>query len=230
MSDTARFFSAPSIPKMISDRLGASEYASGVAVAAFGAMGSFIEVLFFCQAIKGIPAKTRALYNAWRDLVEKNLGLGPKASAITGGILALMTASCLGYVGYYAVVGYYVAVSSALSCSPRGGELCWLSNALNLSVAAMDFIATVQQIGIGMINTSAIIPVFTKLLEAATVKHSGINNSEIGSDRGEQGMDQAPSISQTSNSHRSRLALCCCPRYEESQPLIDDDVPALQAS
>lgn len=227
MGDTARLFSVQSIPKMISGNLDASGYAAGSAEAAFGAMGSFIEVLFFCHAIKGIPAKVMALYDAWRDLLKENLSLGAKSSAVLGGFLALITAAAIGYVGYYSMSGYYIAILNALKCSSAAGELCWLSNALDLSSIAIDFIAKVQQACVGMVNASAIVPVFTKLLQAATIANSALQRSEsLDSpvsivDGAASQLESVRAVGSDSVDTGKCWALCCYRGGTEDAPLLE---------
>lgn len=168
MGDTASLFSAPSLPKMVSHNLDRGLYVAGSASALFGIVGSFITVIFYCQAAKSVPAKLKILYHAWRDLLHHNLGMSNNFSGVLGGIFAFMTAACLGYVGYYSMTGFYFAVLSALACSPVVGEMCWFTSALNLSLSWADILATLQQVLVGLVNTGALIPIFVKFLDKLT--------------------------------------------------------------
>lgn len=168
MGDTASLFSMPSIPRMVSDHLAVGSYVGGSFAAIFGAVGSIITTLFYCQAISSIPDKIKTLYESWSNLLEQNIGFGPASSKILGGFLAMITAGVLGYVGYYSMAGFGVAVSAALQCAPAG-ELCWLSNLLDISSAWIDVLATFQQVVSGLVNTSALIPAFSKFVEKCTV-------------------------------------------------------------
>ena len=232
LGDTASLVSAPSIPKMIAGGLNTAAYASGTAAAALGALGSFITTLFYCQAIKGVPGKIKALYDAWQELLETKLSMGSKSSAVAAGFLALITAGAMGYAGYYSMTGFYVAILNALQCSSTPGELCWLTNAVGLSSAAMDFIATVEQILSGMVNTSAIIPPFAKMLKAVST-YSRTPTVDAGTDDiadTPNVVDQAASGVSDSNPVCNRLALCCCPiSSDENQALIQgqSDEPSI---
>ncbi len=172
LGDTASLFSSLSIPKMITSpsSLSVGTYAAGGAVVLFGAIGSFITTLFYCQAISSVPKKLNLLYQAWCNLLEHNLGFGAKSSQLLGGSLALITAASLSYVGYYSMAGFYLAVLTALECTPVEGELCWFTKAVDLSSLWMDVLCIFQQVITGMVNASALIPAFTKFIECATVK------------------------------------------------------------
>lgn len=213
LTDTASLFSSPSIPKMITTPLAKGAYVAGSTVAIFGAIGSFITTLFYCQAISSVPKKVKLLYEAWCDLLEKDLGLGANSSKLLGGFLALITAASLSYVGYYSMAGFYLAILTALECTSVSGELCWLTQALDLSSIWIDVLATFQQVITGMVNASALIPAFTKFLKLATIQSgSSTNNSAL-------------------NSSINSCAFfdCCKPKAVENEE-DDDSLLAYQAS
>ncbi len=181
MGDTASLFSMPSIPKMVSDHLTVGSYVGGSFAAAFGAIGSIITVLFYCQAISSIPGRIEALYEGLSNFFEQYMGFGPTSSKMLSGFLTVITIGALSYGGYYSMAGFGVAVSAALQCTPAG-ELCWLSNLLDISSAWIDFLAIFEQAASGLVNASAlisattnagplIIKALTKVLEACTVGH-----------------------------------------------------------
>jgi len=174
VSDIQDLFGAPTILDMASNHLSIKSYMAGSATAIFGIVGALLTMLFYCQAIKSIPQKMRALYHSWCHFIGNNLGFDPNSMKVKviSGLLTTITAGLLGYTGYYSMEGFNVAVLTALQCMPNSGELCWLTNALGLSSALIDFLAKTQQCITGLVNTSALVPAFKKFLQSLTVNIS----------------------------------------------------------
>ncbi len=149
---------------MLTNSFRETTYIEGGATAALGSIGSFITVLFYCQAIKSLPKKINLLYKACFNLIKDKTNLGINSSKAFAGFLALIATASLGYLGYYSMTGFYIAVLTAFQCTPNPGELCWLTNSLELSSLWVEALARFQQAATGMINTSALVPAITKLL------------------------------------------------------------------
>ncbi len=152
LQDTAALFDSKddSISNIIKDYINGElidkkSYAIATGLFILGALGSAITLLFYGNAIKSIPGKISELYNTLRMCTK-----------FLDGLLSFILVSGVGSLGYYSMDGFGVSIRNGLE---SGGEIDYLSSEFD---SMIEFII---QFIVGLINTSAMIPAVTKVVE-----------------------------------------------------------------